>query len=560
MCDDRRCTLPFSNWAVNHKIIPVSKLFRNVPFLTSLEVSPFPVLLLSGSLALPGAQPCGARRAERLGRSAGQGQRRARRGRRLSGRFLLCPATGRLPPRVIRRRHPLPLGPRQTRRGGPLERRLHRAHTRLGGCRDLLPPQRAALVLDGDSAVLPFAHQHFALRWCVVATLRLQLEKPVVVSHHPVLTDRAFALQPESPIQFRGPRRTTVIVLWPGWRPGKSSVVFGQILPLQIHVGVFVTADFLPPQFFHQPVLVCPVNPLHAPLGLRRVRRNHCDPQLRTHAPKLRDRLFSAQPLFRRGRALVQVLPIHVQRQRHPVALDPRAQRIGHRPDRLLLAQSRPRRVGSVIDQVDQATLRTALLQPVVKTAVHLHHLPKVLLALAPSPVPPPLPLATPQPFRQHPASQRFGIHLQPILRCQVLRRQRRPEALTDRPTVLLAHQPQHLLPKLLLVSTIRWLSRAAVLQTRGAFLPIPLPQPLGLPAAHAHQPRRIHHPQLLAAHSRQHFYSSQLPLAHLRPPQSDLLSEVLLGGHFYRGQKGTLSSRRNRGECCESLSGESCL
>src|SRR3989454_9865635 len=76
-----------------------------------------------------------------------------------------------------------------------------------------------------------------------------------------------------------------------------------------------------------------------SPLGLRRVRRNHGDPQLRAHAPKLRDRLFSAQPLFRRGRALVQVLPIHVQRQRHPVALDPRAQRIGHRPDRLLLAE-----------------------------------------------------------------------------------------------------------------------------------------------------------------------------------------------------------------------------
>src|SRR5207302_4322935 len=225
---------------------------------------------------------------------------------------------------------------------------------------------------------------------------------------------------------------------------------------------------------------------------------------------------------------------------------DPSAQRIRDRLDRLLLAHVRPGCAGSVIDEIDQAALRAALLQPVVKTAVHLHHLPKVLLALAPSSVPPPLPLATPQPFRQHPASQRFGIHLQPILRCQVLRRQRRPEALTDRPTVLLAHQPQHLLPKLLLVSTMRWLSRAAVLQTRGAFLPIPLPQPLRLPVAHAHQLRRIHHPQLLAAHSRQHFYSSQLPLAHLRPPQSDLLSEVLLRGHFYRRQKGTLSSRRN--------------
>src|SRR5437879_10018699 len=156
------------------------KLFRNVPFLPWFEVSRCAVLLWSGSLALPGAQPCGARRAERLGRSAGQGQRRARRGRRLSGRFLLCPATGRLPPRVIRRRHPLPLGPRQTGRGGPLERRLHLAHTRLGGCRDLLPPQRAALVFDGDAAVPPFTHQHFALPWCVVATLPLTLEKSVV--------------------------------------------------------------------------------------------------------------------------------------------------------------------------------------------------------------------------------------------------------------------------------------------------------------------------------------------------------------------------------------------
>ncbi|HEX8880155.1 MAG TPA: hypothetical protein VF749_09015, partial [Candidatus Acidoferrum sp.] len=29
--------------------------------------------------------------------------------------------------------------------------------------------------------------------------------------------------------------------------------------------------------------------------------------------------------------------------------------------------------------------------------------------------------------------------------------------------------------------------------------------------------------------------------------PQSDLLLEVQLGGHFYRGQKGTLSLRFNR-------------
>ena len=81
----------------------LSRLFRNVLFLTSLEVSLFALVLisellpfwfaflfclfvfwflflvLSWSLALRSAKPCGARRAERLGRSGGQGQRRRRR-------------------------------------------------------------------------------------------------------------------------------------------------------------------------------------------------------------------------------------------------------------------------------------------------------------------------------------------------------------------------------------------------------------------------------------------------------------------------------------------------
>src|SRR5256886_8074093 len=49
-----------------------------------------------------------------------------------------------------------------------------------GRRRDLLPAQRASAVLDGQRAVPPFAHQHFALRWRVVTALRLQLEKSIV--------------------------------------------------------------------------------------------------------------------------------------------------------------------------------------------------------------------------------------------------------------------------------------------------------------------------------------------------------------------------------------------
>ena len=84
--------------AQQHFRLPLSSLFRNVPSLISLEVSPFCFWFLSLivvflvfilgsvfgfclwffilSLALPGAELCGARRAERLGRSVGQGQRR----------------------------------------------------------------------------------------------------------------------------------------------------------------------------------------------------------------------------------------------------------------------------------------------------------------------------------------------------------------------------------------------------------------------------------------------------------------------------------------------------
>src|ERR1700687_4197118 len=60
------------------------------------------------------------------------------------------------------------------------------------------------------------------------------------------------------------------------------------------------------------------VLPLDSSLPLRRTGRDHRDPQLRAHAPKLRDRLFSSQLLLHRGRTFVHILPIHVHRLRHP--------------------------------------------------------------------------------------------------------------------------------------------------------------------------------------------------------------------------------------------------
>ena len=124
---------------------------------------------------------------------------------------------------------------------------------------------------------------------------------------------------------------------------------------------------------------------------------------------KLRDRLPLAASVRRAWPAALYRFFESTYSAAAPVALDPHAQRIGDCPDRLLLTQLCPRRVGGVIDHVDQRPLRAALLQPRVKAPVHLHQLPKVLLALAPPTVGSTLPLPTPQPFRQHPASQRSG-------------------------------------------------------------------------------------------------------------------------------------------------------
>ena len=83
-----------------------------------------------------------------------------------------------------------------------------------------------------------------------------------------------------------------MVVFRPGRRTGEPPVVFWQIFPPQVHIRRFVTGDLLPSQFLHQPILMRAVHPLDSSLGFRRTRCDHRDPQLRTHASKLRDRFF----------------------------------------------------------------------------------------------------------------------------------------------------------------------------------------------------------------------------------------------------------------------------
>src|SRR6516164_3607477 len=123
---------------------------------------------------------------------------------------------------------------------------------------------------------------------------------------------------------------------------------------------------------------------------------------------------------------------------------------------------------------------------------------------------------------------------------------QSRTKTLAYRSPILLPHQLQYFLSKFHFMSMVRGPTHTAMLQPCGAPLPISLPQSLRLPVAHLQELAGIYNPQMLAPHTRQHFHPSQLPLAHLCPPQSDLLSEVLLRGHFYFGEKGTLLSWNN--------------
>src|SRR5580692_1661254 len=169
-------------------------------------------------------------------------------------------------------RHPLPLGPLL---GGMFLYRSLLPFLRTDGCPNFPIRQRPPSIFDGDAAVPPFTHPHLTLGWRVRPAP--QLEKSVLVPHHPVLADPALPLQSEYPVQLRSPRRPPVVVLWFSRHPGEPPIVFRQIVPLQIYIGLRVTADLLPSQLLYQPVLVCPVNPFHSPLGLRRAGRDQFD-------------------------------------------------------------------------------------------------------------------------------------------------------------------------------------------------------------------------------------------------------------------------------------------
>src|SRR6516164_2612724 len=108
----------------------------------------------------------------------------------------------------------------------------------------------------------------------------------------------------------------------------------------------------------------------HSSFGLGRTGSDDLDSQALAHPAKLRPRHLPSQTLSFRRLPLVDILPIGVQRLRHPILLDPSSQHSHRCPDRLLPSQSAQDGTGGIIHHVHETALGTSSFQPIMEAAV----------------------------------------------------------------------------------------------------------------------------------------------------------------------------------------------
>jgi len=253
-------------------------------------------------------------------------------------------------------------------------------------CRHHARPQRQIFVLDAfipiahlHRSILPLTDQGLALRRSVPPVLRLELQKMPAVLHHPIVADPAFRLESKNLSQPRRTGRPQVVILASRRFPRKSSVVLRKIIRFQIFIRSFVALDPLATQFLYQAILMYPVVALHPSFRLRRTGCDNANLQSFAHAPKLRRGRLSSQALSLCRRALIDILPIRVQRPGYPILLDPRSQHPRRCPDRFLLPQTRTRGPRGVIHHIHQTSAGSPLLKPRMEAPIHLHQVAKVL-------------------------------------------------------------------------------------------------------------------------------------------------------------------------------------
>src|SRR5882672_11424939 len=103
-----------------------------------------------------------------------------------------------------------------------------------------------AAIVNRDFARFVLPHQHATAGRRPMLTLPFQLQQPIVVAHHPVLTHHSFLLQPEHFVQLprRGPS-SVIIGCFRRW-PCVTPVVLGEIMLVQICIGLLVVGESRP--------------------------------------------------------------------------------------------------------------------------------------------------------------------------------------------------------------------------------------------------------------------------------------------------------------------------
>src|SRR5712692_5401114 len=255
----------------------------------------------------------------------------------------------------------------------------------------------------------------------------------VVPVHHPLVLHREDALQVLAAGRHKRAFRLRR-------RHRKAPVELREVTLPQKPVGFFHRGDPSQPQLLWQPSLPGAEIPLASSPRLRRIRRNHLDPQLPQRPPHLRHPLPIDDLPGLRGPPEVTG-PIAIQSAENPAPFHHLAQSRQHRRGRFLLHQLRVVHLAAGVIQHHDQVVPLLAPQPPMRAPIdvqqHPHHRPP----LAPPPMHAPL-----GGFLHQPSALQQQLHagvaqLDAVLLAQLLVKVPHAEI-----AILLPIQPQHLL------------------------------------------------------------------------------------------------------------------
>src|SRR5487761_897854 len=207
-------------------------------------------------------------------------------------------------------------------------------------------------------------------------------------------------------------------IAWNTWRHRKTLVPLRKKTRFEEMIGGLDAVDSRQTHFLHQAVLQRFKQPLDAPLGLGALGRDPFDPQFAEGPSELSAGSLALQLFANRGAAgrAEDAVFIGVMGQRTSMALQPSPQSSQVLFGGVVLGKTSPDAAGGVIDQSDQLTGRTALLQPTEGRAILHHQLSKTGSSLSPHmDLFHSLAARAPQGRLGHPLPQRLSAHRQAI-------------------------------------------------------------------------------------------------------------------------------------------------